>query len=89
MAIKPVGDKVLVKRVFSTQTAGGIVLPDRVTANEGEVVAVGDGILQNGTRLPSLVKVGDVITWSGSHILVPQDETLVLVPEIAILTKKV
>jgi co-chaperonin GroES (HSP10) len=86
MAIRPVGDKILVQREIATKTAGGLVLPTKVTANEGRVIAVGDGILQSGIRLPSLVKVGDYITWNSGHIRIESDETLVLVPETAIMT---
>jgi co-chaperonin GroES (HSP10) len=84
--IKPVGDRVLVRREMTSQTTGGIVLPNQVTANEGIVLALGDGILHGGLRMPSLVKVGDRISWHSGHVALPQDQTLVLVPEASILT---
>jgi co-chaperonin GroES (HSP10) len=84
--IHPVGDRVLVRRESISKTSGGIVLPTAVTANEGTVLAVGDGILQNGVRQGSLVSPGDRITWHSGHVTVPTDENLVLVPETAILT---
>lgn len=89
--IRPLNDRVLVKRVEAEQkTAGGILIPDNAKEKpaEGEVTAVGSGkILENGTRRPLDVKVGDRILfgkWSGSevkvdgvdHLLVKEDEIL-------------
>lgn len=62
--LKPLGAKALVKPVKEEKvTKSGIVLPDTVEKDEleqGEVIAVGDGkMLDNGTRVPMTVKVGD------------------------------
>ena len=63
--IKPLGDRVVVKRIEEEpKTKGGIVLPD--TAKEkpqkGKVIAVGTGrVLENGQRVPLEVKEGDIV----------------------------
>jgi len=68
MKIKPLYDRVVVKKVEVEQkTAGGIILPD--TAKEesqvGEVVAVGEGrILENGEIRPLKVKEGNRVLYS-------------------------
>ncbi len=64
--IKPLGDRVLVKRLESESTASGIIIPD--TAKEkpqkGEVVAVGTGkVDKNGKRIAPTVKKGDQILF--------------------------
>jgi len=66
--LQPLGDRVVVEREESEEvTAGGIVLPD--TAKDkparGKVVSVGDGrLLDDGTRAPFQVKVGDRVLFS-------------------------
>jgi len=68
MKIKPLYDRVVVKKTEVEQkTAGGIILPD--TAKEesqiGEVVAVGEGrLLENGEVRPLKVKEGDNVLYS-------------------------
>ncbi len=67
MSLKPLGDRVLVKAVEQDEvTASGIVLPD--TAKErpsrGTVLAVGDGRLVEGVRVPPEVAVGDEVIYS-------------------------
>ncbi|OMH41046.1 co-chaperone GroES [Desulfurobacterium indicum] len=68
MKLKPLYDRVVVKKVEMEQkTAGGIILPD--TAKEesqiGEVVAVGEGkLLDNGEVRPLKVKEGDKVLYS-------------------------
>lgn len=66
--LRPIGDKVVVE-VFEEEekTAGGIFLPDtaKKKPQEGRVVAVGPGrVLQDGTRAPISVKVGDHVIFS-------------------------
>ena len=65
MKIKPLGDKVLVKRLEAEEkTKGGIVLPDaaKEKPKQGKVVAVGDGkLLEDGTRAKFQVKKGELI----------------------------
>jgi chaperonin GroES len=85
MKIRPLGDKVLVKRVEAeAKTAGGIVLPD--TAQEkpqrGKVVNVGEGkMLENGTHKEVQVKKGDVVlftSYSGTEIKIDGKEYLIM-----------
>ncbi len=85
MKIRPLGDKVLVKRVEAeAKTAGGIVLPD--TAKEkpqrGEVVSVGEGkILENGKRKDVQVKKGDTVlftSYAGTEIKIDGKEYLIM-----------
>ena len=85
MKIRPLGDKVLVKRVEAeAKTAGGIVLPD--TAQEkpqrGRVVNVGEGkMLENGTRKEVQVKKGDLVlftSYAGTEIKIDGKEYLIM-----------
>ncbi|HHP50869.1 MAG TPA: co-chaperone GroES [Moorella mulderi] len=66
--LRPLGDRVVLKlRTQEEKTEGGILLPDtaKEKPQEGEVVAVGPGrLLDNGTRVPPEVKVGDVVVFS-------------------------
>lgn len=83
--IRPLGDKVIIKRVDAEQkTAGGIVLPD--TAKEkpkrGVVLAVGTGkLLDDGTRSPMQVKTNDQVlftSYAGTEIKVGGDEYMIM-----------
>lgn len=85
MAVQPLGDKVLIKRLEAEEkTKGGIVLPD--TAKEkpqkGEVVAVGKGkVLESGKVEPLEVKKGDKILfgkYSGNELTYNDEEYLIL-----------
>lgn len=65
--IKPLGNRVLIKRSKPQPTKGGILLPDSAQEKpkEGVIVAVGPGELNDeGTRNPMNVKVGDRILFS-------------------------
>lgn len=66
--IRPLGERVVVKPLPSEEvTKGGIVLPDtaKEKPQEGEVIAVGPGrLLDNGTRVPIDLKVGDRVLFS-------------------------
>ena len=88
MAIQPLGDRVLVKRLEAEEkTKGGIVLPD--TAKEkpqkGEVVATGKGkVLESGKLEPLEVKKGDKILfgkYAGNEITHKEEEYLILKEE--------
>ena len=83
--VKPLYDRILVKRLESEQkTAAGIIIPD--TAQEktqmGEIVAAGDGrIDKDGTKTPLMVKTGDTVLFgkfSGTDVKVGADEMLIL-----------
>ena len=85
MKLKPLGDKIVVKRIEAKQqTAGGIVLPD--TAKEkpqrGKVVAVGDGRTTESGKVVALsVKTGDEVvftSYAGTEVKVGAEELLVM-----------
>ncbi len=73
-SIKPLGDKVLVKRAKRPTTKGGILLPDSAQEKqkEGIVIAVGPGkVNDQGTRETLSVKVGDNVvfgSYSGTEV---------------------
>jgi len=79
--IRPLQDRILVKRLDSEEkTKGGIIIPDaaKEKPQEGEVIAVGNGkVLDNGTKHPLDVKVGDRILfskYSGSEVKIDGEE---------------
>ena len=89
--IRPLNDRVLIKRLEAEQkTAGGILIPDNAKEKpaEGLVVAVGNGkLLDNGQRLSIAVKEGDKVLfgkWSGSEVKI-QGQDYLLVKEDEIL----
>ena len=91
MKLQPLGDRVVVKRDESEEiTAGGIVLPDSAKDKpaRGKVISVGDGrLLEDGTRAPFQVKVGDRVLFSsyaGDEFKI-DDQELVLMREEDIL----
>jgi chaperonin GroES len=74
MNIRPLGDRIVVRRSPSQEkTAGGILLPDSAKnkPQKGEVLAVGAGrMLKDGTRRPLQVKAGDIVlftSWAGDE----------------------
>jgi chaperonin GroES len=83
--IRPLHDRVLVRRIEETETIrGGIIIPDsaKEKPQQGEVVGVGDGkLLEDGERAAIDVKVGDRILfgkYSGSEIKIAGEEYLVV-----------
>jgi chaperonin GroES len=85
MAIKPLHDRVVVRRMEEEQvTAGGIVLPDSAKEKpaEGEVVAVGPGKTSDtGAIIPMSVKEGDKVLfgkYAGQEVVVDGEELLVM-----------
>jgi len=85
MAIRPLHDRVLVRRLDDERTSpGGIVIPDTAAEKpmQGEVVAVGNGKLQdNGELRPLDVKAGDRVLfgkYSGTEVKVDGEELLVM-----------
>jgi chaperonin GroES len=85
MKLRPLHDRVIVKRVEEERTSpGGIVIPDSATEKpmRGEVLAVGNGkTLDNGEQKALDVKVGDTVMfgkYSGTEVKVDGDELLVM-----------
>ncbi|MBK9795533.1 MAG: co-chaperone GroES [Holophagaceae bacterium] len=93
MAIQPLSDRVVLKRVDPAETVkGGIIIPDTAKEKpmEAEVVAVGEGkINDTGTRNPMSVKAGQKVLigkYSGTevkidgvdHVIVREDEILAI-----------
>jgi chaperonin GroES len=85
MKVKPLGEKVLVKRLEAeSKTKGGIVLPD--TAKEkpkrGKVIAVGEGkVLEDGGRSQLQVKKGDEViftSYAGTEIKIDGEEFMIM-----------
>ena len=85
MKIRPLHDRILVKRLEEERTtAGGIIIPDTATEKpvQGKVVAVGKGkILEDGSTRALDVKVGDKILfgkYGGQEVKVDGEELLVM-----------
>jgi chaperonin GroES len=85
MKIRPLHDRVIVKRLEEARTsAGGIVIPGSAAEKpvQGKIVAVGKGkILENGEVRPCDVKVGDKILfgkYDGTEVRVEGEELLVM-----------
>ncbi|HUW34164.1 MAG TPA: co-chaperone GroES [Planctomycetota bacterium] len=85
MKVRPLADRVLVKRVEAEEkTKGGIVLPDtaKEKPKEGEIIAVGEGkMLDNGKRAIPQVKVGDRVlftSYAGTEVKVDGEDYLIM-----------
>jgi len=83
--IKPIGDKILVKRLEAeSKTAGGIVLPDSAQEKpkKGKVVGLGAGRqLKDGSRADFQVKKDDIVlftSYGGTEIKIDGEEYLIL-----------
>jgi len=83
--LTPIGDRVVVKPDPEEQkTKSGIVLPDtaKEKPSEGTVIAVGTGrILDNGTKVPVEVKIGDKVIYSkygGTEVKIEGEEYIIL-----------
>ncbi len=83
--IRPLGDKVIVKRVEAEEkTAGGIVLPDsaKEKPKRGIVLAIGTGrLLDDGTRSEMQVKKNDEViftSYAGTEIRIGSDEYMIM-----------
>ena len=94
MKIRPLNDKILVKRLDAEErTKGGIVLPDtaKEKPKEGKVIAVGSGkLLDSGERAKPQVSVGDRILFNSyagteckiegvEHLILNEDDVLAIV----------
>jgi len=85
MKLRPLQDRILVKRVEEAQkTKGGIIIPDSAKEKpaEGEIVAVGNGkIGEDGKRIPVELKKGDRILFSkygGTEVQIDGEEYLIM-----------
>jgi chaperonin GroES len=85
MAFRPLGDRVLIKRVEEEEkTRGGIIIPDtaKEKPQEGEVIAVGPGARDDAGKLQPLdVRVGDRILfgkWSGTEVKLDGKDLLIM-----------
>ena len=85
MSLRPLGDRVLVRRVEEeAKSKGGILIPDtaREKPQEGQVVAVGAGALdESGKRVPMDLKAGDRILfgkWSGSEVKIDNEDLMIM-----------
>jgi chaperonin GroES len=85
MKFRPLGDRVLIKRVEEEEkTKGGIIIPDtaKEKPQEGEVIAVGPGARNDKGDVVALdVKAGDKILfgkWSGTEVKVDGQDLLIM-----------
>jgi chaperonin GroES len=82
--VTPLHDRVILKRVEEVESVrGGIIIPDsaKEKPQEGEVIAVGAGRMEKGTRIPLDVKAGDRVLfgkYSGTEIRLDNEEYLIL-----------
>ena len=85
MKIRPLQDRIIVKRVAEEEkTKGGIIIPDTAKEKpiEGKVIAVGNGkVLEDGTVRPLDIKAGDRVLFSkfaGTEIKIEGEEHLIM-----------
>jgi chaperonin GroES len=85
MAFRPLGDRVLVKRVEEeSKTKGGIIIPDtaKEKPQEGEDVSVGPGARDDTCKVNALeLKAGDRILfgkWSGTEVKVDGEDLIIM-----------
>ena len=85
MAFRPLGDRVLVKRVEEEEkTKGGIIIPDtaKEKPQEGEVVSVGPGARDDTGKVNALeLKAGDRILfgkWSGTEVKIDGEDLIIM-----------
>jgi len=85
MKIRPLHDRVIVKRVEEEETTkGGIIIPDTAKEKpvEGKIVAVGDGkVTDDGKKIPLEVKAGDKVLfgkYAGTEIQIEGEENLIM-----------
>jgi chaperonin GroES len=97
MKIRPLQDRVLIKRVAEEEkTKGGIIIPDTAKEKpvEGEVLAVGSGRIQkDGSVRPLDVKKGDRVLfgkYSGTDVKVDGDDAMIMREDdiLAVITSK-
>jgi chaperonin GroES len=92
MKIKPLGDRIVIRRFEAEdKSAGGILLPDsaRNKPQKGKVMAVGSGrLLKDGSRRALQLKEGDVVlftNWAGDEFKQSHGEDVLLMREEDVL----
>jgi len=92
MKVKPLGDRIVVRRQTAAETtAGGIVLPDSAKnkPQRGTIVAVGPGrLLKDGSRRPLQIKEGDKVlftSWAGDEFRQRGSDEILLMREEDVL----
>ena len=85
MSIRPLQDRIIVKRLESAEvTKGGIIIPDSAQEKpmEGKVISVGNGKLNDdGKRIAPDVKAGDIVLFSkyaGTEVKIDGEEHLIM-----------
>ena len=84
MKIRPLQDRLIVKRVAEeNKTKGGLFIPDtaKEKPTQGEVIAVGPGRMEKGSRVPVDLKVGDSVIYgkySGTPFQLGEDEVIII-----------
>jgi len=85
MSIRPLQDRIIVKRLESAEvTKGGIIIPDSAQEKpmEGKVISVGNGKLNDdGKRIAPDVKAGDIVLFSkyaGTEVKIDSEEHLIM-----------
>lgn len=84
MNVRPLHDRIIVKRVEEEKTKGGIIIPDtaREKPIQGKIIAVGKGkVLEDGKVLPLDVKPGDKVLfgkYAGTEITIEGEEHLIM-----------
>jgi chaperonin GroES len=85
MKIRPLHDRILIKRVEEGEVRkGGIIIPDtaKEKPQEGKVIAVGNGkVNEDGKRIPLDVKAGDKILfgkYSGNEVKIDEEEYVIM-----------
>ena len=85
MNIRPLQDRIIVKRLESAEiTKGGIIIPDSAQEKpmEGKVISVGNGKLNDdGKRIAPDVKAGDIVLFSkyaGTEVKIDSEEHLIM-----------
>lgn len=87
MKIRPLHDRVLIKRLNEEEkTKGGIIIPDsaKEKPQEGKVIAIGKGRIDDGKVVPLDVKVGDKVLfskYSGNEVKIEGEEHLIVKEE--------
>jgi chaperonin GroES len=84
VSVSPLADRVVVRSLEGhEQTRGGLFIPDtaKEKPQEGEILAVGPGRFEDGSRVPMDVKVGDKVLfgkYSGTEVVVDGESLLIL-----------